>query len=278
MLRTDGPGLAPASALLSDGSPDSAFLFGAVVRGARRVSPRRATHFSCFAKKSKQKKASRIRRPAARAHCDARRSRGRAKLASLKQTPALIRLRLRFSSPNNGAVRTAKHPTSEYRKPMPQSTSTRHGAYLFGPCLLNFGCRVSGNSGFGCLAVRTSPWGRAEQRSSGRIRAGVCLSPQGEFSPTPIDASSARNRAAALSSARLFFGDFLLAKQKKVTALSGAHPDDAKITKTISDKRCREHIPTKPRCPENSIKGHYAVERNLQRTRVKNPESKQITL
>jgi len=32
----------------------------------------------------------------------------------------------------------------------------------------------------------------------------------------------ARYRAAALTAARLFFGDFLLAKQKKVTALSGA--------------------------------------------------------
>ena len=37
--------------------------------------------------------------------------------------------------------------------------------------------------------------------------------------------SSARNRAAALTSARLLFGNFLLAKQEKVTAPSGAHPD-----------------------------------------------------
>ena len=55
--------------------------------------------------------------------------------------------------------------------------------------------------------------------------SGRALSERSEFSPTPPDASSARNRAAALTSARLFFGDFLLAKQKKVTALSGAHPD-----------------------------------------------------
>jgi hypothetical protein len=39
---------------------------------------------------------------------------------------------------------------------------------------------------------------------------------------------SARNRAAALTPARLFFGDFLLAKQKKVTALSGAYPDTSR--------------------------------------------------
>ena len=40
-----------------------------------------------------------------------------------------------------------------------------------------------------------------------------------------IGLSSARHRVAALSSDRLFFGNFLLAKQKKVTALSGAQPD-----------------------------------------------------
>jgi hypothetical protein len=57
--------------------------------------------------------------------------------------------------------------------------------------------------------------------------AGLALFERSEFSPTPPDASSARYRAAALTSARLFFGDFLLAKQKKVTALSGARPDTA---------------------------------------------------
>ena len=45
-------------------------------------------------------------------------------------------------------------------------------------------------------------------------RAGACLS-AASLRPTPQAVSSARNRAAALSSARLFFGSFLLAKQKK---------------------------------------------------------------
>jgi hypothetical protein len=55
--------------------------------------------------------------------------------------------------------------------------------------------------------------------------SGRALFERSEFSPTPPDASSARNRAAALTSARLLFAYFLLAKQEKVSALSGAHPD-----------------------------------------------------
>ncbi len=59
--------------------------------------------------------------------------------------------------------------------------------------------------------------------------SGRALSERSEFSPTPPDASSARYPEGALTSARLFFGDFLLAKQKKVTALSGAHPDTTSL-------------------------------------------------
>jgi hypothetical protein len=52
------------------------------------------------------------------------------------------------------------------------------------------------------------------------------LSPQGEFLRTPLESSNAAyRRSRATNPARLFFGDFLLAKQKKVTALSGAYPD-----------------------------------------------------
>jgi len=58
--------------------------------------------------------------------------------------------------------------------------------------------------------------GRAEQRSGDRIRAGACLS-VANLRPTPGGASSARHPAGARPLARLFFGYFLLAKQKKVT-------------------------------------------------------------
>ena len=62
--------------------------------------------------------------------------------------------------------------------------------------------------------------GRAEQRSGGRIRAGACLS-VASLRPTPDGASSARYPAGARPLARLFFGYFLLAKQKKVTWPTG---------------------------------------------------------
>ena len=64
------------------------------------------------------------------------------------------------------------------------------------------------------------PLGRAEQRSGDRIRAGACLS-VASLRPTPGGASSARHPAGARPLARLFFGYFLLAKQKKVTRPAG---------------------------------------------------------
>ena len=83
-----------------------------------------------------------------------------------------------------------------------------------------------------CLRQQASPLGevgshrhsgRAEQRSGGRIRAGACLS-AASLRTTPPHASSARDPAGARPVARLFFGYFLLAKQKKVTRLPGRDP------------------------------------------------------
>ena len=67
------------------------------------------------------------------------------------------------------------------------------------------------------------PLGRAEQRSGARIRAGACLS-AASLRTTPGDASSARQPAGPRPLARLFFGYFLLAKQKKVTRPAGRNP------------------------------------------------------
>lgn len=58
---------------------------------------------------------------------------------------------------------------------------------------------------------------------AGGKRAGDCLS-EASSSQTPTDTSSARHRAAARTSARLFFGYFHLAKQKKVTRPPGRNP------------------------------------------------------
>ena len=54
-------------------------------------------------------------------------------------------------------------------------------------------------------------------------RAGDCLSEASSSQP-PQTASSARNRVAALPSARLLFAHFLLAKQEKVSRPPGRDP------------------------------------------------------
>ena len=81
-----------------------------------------------------------------------------------------------------------------------------------------------------CLHKQTSAgvgisrhWGRAEQRSGGRIRAGACLS-VASLRTTPPHASSARDPAGARSLARLSFAYFSLAKQRKVSRLPGRNP------------------------------------------------------
>jgi len=135
-----------------------------------------------------------------------------------------------------GGVRTNSASASDMCAPFSaQSCATRllitageseyriqQGRAMARPCLslavdfrpFGFLCRVAGLSS-------------AAAGGSGRA-----LFERSEFSPTPPDASSARYRVAALTSARLFFGDFLLARQKKVTALSGAHPDNALSART----------------------------------------------
>src|SRR5690606_34785232 len=50
-----------------------------------------------------------------------------------------------------------------------------------------------------------------------------------KFANFPHDVSSARNRAAARTSARLFFGYFLLAKQNNSTSAAGPRPGQTKL-------------------------------------------------
>ncbi|RAN66240.1 hypothetical protein B5P40_32075, partial [Bacillus sp. SRB_8] len=70
----------------------------------------------------------------------------------------------------------------------------------------------------------------AEERRAGRIRAACCLSAKREFMRTPPSPSTAGCRARPKGErgrgqwGRPFFGDFLSAKRKKVTAPPGAHP------------------------------------------------------
>ncbi len=79
--------------------------------------------------------------------------------------------------------------------------------------------QTSAGVGLGCARH----WGRAEQRSGGRIRAGACLS-VASLRTTPPHASSARDPAGARSLARLSFAYFSLAKQRKVSRPPGRDP------------------------------------------------------
>jgi hypothetical protein len=86
----------------------------------------------------------------------------------------------------------------------------------------------------GVLALR-APLRRAEQRSGRRKEKRSCLSPQGEFcaSRLPRAAQGSPGTPGPRNRGRLSFGDFSLAKQRKVTALSGAHPDAVQRNATM---------------------------------------------
>jgi hypothetical protein len=101
---------------------------------------------------------------------------------------------------------------------------------LLGRSAMGIGCLGCLNWEARCLRKQTSAgfgssrhWGRAEQRSGGRIRAGACLS-VASLRTTPPPASSARNPAGARSLARLSFAYFSLAKQRKVSRPPGRDP------------------------------------------------------
>ena len=139
--------------------------------GACRVSPRRATFCSLLRqRKEGKRKASRIRRPAARARCDARRSRGLAKLASLKQ-----RQPLSGCTCASRLLITAWEPKTRSKNQDPQ------GRAMARPCGLGF-WRLDFASGLHPLYAPSS----AAESGSGRT-----LFERSEFRPTPLAASSA---------------------------------------------------------------------------------------
>ena len=115
-------------------------------------SPRRASHFLCFAKESNQRKATPLSAtPALRfgATCGARFSRGLARTRlRLRQSRALIREKLRSSAQPEGSgsglrfARPPEHPTAST-----QNTSTRHGAYLFNPLWACRGAQLQADKG-----------------------------------------------------------------------------------------------------------------------------------
>ena len=180
----------------------------ATMRG--RVSPRRvwlvsgcasdsAVTFFCFAKRKSPK----------------------------KRRAGFVGPALRYSPPHYGVGGTRYQTGYQDQPPTSQATSLPSFPRRRESSLAeSLDSRLRGNDEFefgSRLFCRPTPSDRAEQRRGRWIRAGVCLS-AASSRQTPPDTSSARNRAAALSSARLLFAYFLLAKQEKVGRPPGRIP------------------------------------------------------
>ncbi len=169
--------------------------------------------FLCFAKEKypKERRAAFVARRCASVSCDARRSRGLAKLASLKQRqplsgcPCASRLLI-----------TAGAKNSEARSQKPKSTKTGHLASLWSLAFRLFGL---GNPDFP-LCMRRAAQLNGDPRDACLSEASLRIAPV--LRAAQVARSDAKGRRQW---GRLFFGDFLLATQKKVTAQSGAHPD-----------------------------------------------------
>ena len=197
-----------------------------------RVSPRQATHFLLLRQeKVSKEKASRIRRPAARAHCDARRSRGLAKLASLKQR-----------QPSSGCtcasrlLITAGKSTTNTENKSPQE---RAMARSCGFCIQAVGL---GNLDFP-LCMRRAAQQRADQ-------GGRCLSEASLDRPRSLRAAQvARSEAKGRRQwGRLSFAYFSLATQRKVSRPPGRHP--GKGAHSAQDPNNQRRPPGRdPACP-----------------------------
>ncbi len=162
-------------------------------------APDSAVTFFCFAKRKspKKRRAGFVARRFAPVRCVARFGRGAQKLALRAQTSApLIRPTLRYSPPHNGGEQPATRALQGF----------------------------SDVWAVGMLGCLNSPAVEAGLSSAGAGGSGLALSERSEFSQTPPDASSARNREAALTSPRLLFAYFLLAKQEKVSRPPGRDP------------------------------------------------------
>jgi hypothetical protein len=104
-----------------------------------------------------------------------------------------------------------------------------------------------------CSPCRVAGLSSAAAGGSGRA-----LSERSEFSPTPHAASSARYPAGALTSARLFFGSFLLAKQKKGTRLPGRDP-----ARNAHKPECRKEKARSKAGPSYACDGYFSCSNSL---------------
>ena len=191
----------------SSSSSMSAFGFFLTALVRVGMASRQPPYFLCFAKESKQRKATRRQRPAARGalRCSGWPGKG-LKLApgtGLKQSPLLV--------PSSPALLAAGHGlfgSARCASPWSQAASRV--------------LRLALARDLGALLNR-----RAAQVKTDQKRRLFESCTQGEFEPLPVLAEQRRAvpRSGAGSGGRLSFGSFSLAKQRKGTRPSGRNPD-----------------------------------------------------
>ncbi len=118
----------------------------------------------------------------------------------------------------------------------------------------------------------SGPFGRAEQRSGARIRAGACLS-EASLRPTPSGASSARQPEGPRPSARLYFAYFSLAEQRKVSRPSGRNPVCAGTLRPTPSGASGAWQPAGPRSTARLFFGYFllAKQKKVARPPGRNP-------
>jgi len=166
------------------------------------------------------------------------------KLASLKQGRALIRETLRSSAQPEGLGRPTRHRYARRLNALRAFASLGRGALT--PTLSQREREpIQAERSKGSIASRARRWpvrlplpsGCAEERSVSRIRARSCLSEASSARPRETRAPQVARSAAKgrRQWGRLFFGYFLLAKQKKVARPPGRDP--ASENKPIQGKK-----------------------------------------
>jgi hypothetical protein len=191
----------------------SLFIFSSCV--ASRVSPRRATHFLLLRQEKVSKEKASLSQGRCAVPCAARGQRGRSQTRFAQTCARPYPLPPALLSP----VSMASDANSQYQYQL-RSLACGIANSLSRPHHLDASISERAPEGESAPARAIE----AVPSSAALGGSGLALFERSEFSQTPPNASSAGNRAAARTPARLFFAYFLLAKQRKVSRPPGRDP------------------------------------------------------
>ena len=197
---------------------------------ASRVSPRRATHFLLLRQKKVSKEKASLSQGRCAVPCAARVRWGRSQTRLSPQTCArLIPPAPALLSP----VSMASEANSQLRS-LAFGIANSHQRQRHQHLDASTGERAPEGEAVPALAIAAVP------SSAALGGSGLALFERSEFSQTPPDASSAGNREAARTQARLSFAYFSLAKQRKVSRPPGRDPacNDSKPLTKEANKKC----------------------------------------